>query len=373
MNTLNSVSAASHQTGWNSINWRAHIRSVKKLQIRIAKATKDKQWRRVKSLQRLLVRSFAARTLAIKRVTENTGKKTPGVDGKTWSTPGCKWDAIFLLKRKGYKPQPLRRIYIPKSNGKLRPLGIPTMKDRAMQALYLQALEPVSETTADKHSYGFRRGRSCADAIAQTFRCLARRDTAQWVLEGDIKGCFDNISHEWLLNNIPLDKGILRKWLKAGYMEKGAFYTTDAGTPQGGIISPTLANMCLDGLETAMSQKFGKGDSRKARRHKVKMVRYADDFICTGMSRELLEEEVKPFIAAFMAVRGLTLSEEKTVITNVNEGFDLLGQNVRKYNGKLLIMPSKKNLKNFLKKIRETIEKNKMCILVKMNGYSGRT
>ncbi|EAA4815479.1 MULTISPECIES: group II intron reverse transcriptase/maturase [Enterobacteriaceae] len=359
MNTLIKVSAAPHLGSWHTINWKRQYRTVRRLQTRIVKATQEKQWRRVKALQRLLTRSFAAKALAVRRVTENSGRKTPGIDGKTWSTPAEKWNAINNLRRNGYKPSPLKRVYIPKSNGKLRPLGIPTMKDRAMQALYLLALEPVAETTADRNSYGFRPHRSCADAIEQVFNNLNRKTSATWVLEGDIKGCFDNISHKWLLEHIPMDKRILRSWLNAGFMEKGRLFTTDAGTPQGAPCSPVLANMCLDGLETILTNRFGRKGTAKASKSKVNYVRYADDFIVTGISREILESEVKPLITAFMQERGLLLSEEKTTVTHINDGFDFLGQNVRKYKGKLLIKPSKHNLKMFLNKIRATIEGNK--------------
>jgi RNA-directed DNA polymerase len=332
---------------------------VKKLQTRIAKATQGRQWRKVKTLQRMLTRSFSAKTIAVKRVTENAGKRTPGVDGITWNTPEGKWSGIKSLKRTGYKPKPLRRVYIPKANGKQRPLGIPTIQDRAMQALYLLALEPVSEVTADWNSYGFRQLRCAADAIEQIFCNCAKSTSAQWVLEGDIQGCFDNISHDWLLANIPMDRLILKKWLKAGVMEKEAFYATKKGTPQGGIISPTLANMALDGLEAKLRKVFGRAHSRKHNKHKVNYVRYADDFVITGISRELLELEVKPLVISFMADRGLSLSEEKTVITNISEGFDFLGQNIRSYDGKLLIKPSKISLKNMLTKIRSTIKNGK--------------
>ncbi|PHI32738.1 group II intron reverse transcriptase/maturase [Budvicia aquatica] len=358
MNTLSDVSATSRLRGWHSIDWKRCHYQVRKLQIRIAKATREKQWRRVKKLQRMLTRSFTAKALAVKRVTENTGKKTPGVDGKTWSTPEDKWQAITLLKRKGYQPLPLKRVYIPKPNGKKRPLGIPVMLDRAMQALYLLALEPVSETTADHNSYGFRPVRSTADAITQLYICCAKRKSAPWILEADIKGCFDNISHDWLLAHIPMDKQILRKWLKAGYMDKGSFNLTRAGTPQGGIISPVLANMALDGLEKQLEEKFWQTAKLRAA-NKVNYVRYADDFIITGSSKTLLEQKVKPVVISFMKERGLTLSIEKTAITHIEEGFDFLGQNIRKYKGKFLIKPSKKNLKNFLNKIRTIITENK--------------
>jgi N-terminal domain of reverse transcriptase/Reverse transcriptase (RNA-dependent DNA polymerase) len=189
---------------WHGVDWARVNRNVRNLQIRIAKATKERDWRRVKALQRFLTRSFCGKALAVRRVTENRGHKTPGVDKVVWSTPASKVRGITELKRRGYQPLPLRRVYIPKSNGKLRPLGIPTMKDRAMQALYLLALEPVAETLADPNSYGFRPYRCTADAIKQCRTALSQRTSAVWILEADIEGCFDHISHPWLLDHVPM-------------------------------------------------------------------------------------------------------------------------------------------------------------------------
>lgn len=345
---------------WESIDWNKCEQMVNKLQARIVKAQKAGKYGRVKTLQWLLTHSFYAKALAVKRVTSNNGKKTSGVDKVLWSTPQSKFKAIATLKRRGYKPQPLKRVNIKKSNGKLRPLGIPTMKDRAMQALYLMALEPVSETTADNYSFGFRKDRSTADAMARCHSLLSKKTSAQWVLEGDIKGCFDHISHNWLMENIPMDKSMLQKWLKCGFVYKNELFPTDEGTPQGGIISPTLANMTLDGLQKLLETNFpwervpGKWGWYCP---KVRLIRYADDFIITGDTKELLEQKVKPLVAQFLAERGLTLSEEKTKITHISEGFDFLGFNIRKFGDTLLTQPAKDRVKRMLAKIKYEIKR----------------
>ncbi len=343
--------------GWHSINWKKVWYNVRRLQARIVKAIQEGRWNKVQALVYLLTHSFSGRAAAILRVTTNAGASTAGVDGETWKTPELKAAAFSRLRRHGYQPQPLRRVYIPKSSdpSKLRPLGIPTMTDRAMQALYLLGLDPIVETTADANSYGFRRHRGCADALDQCHKILRQNHSATWILEGDIKACFDRISHDWLLTHIFMDKVILRKWLHAGFMEQDVFVATTEGTPQGGICSPALANRALDGLEGLLRERFG-ATRRQHQHDKVHLVRYADDFIITGTSKELLRDEVQPLVAHFLKERGLELSHEKTSITQVEDGFDFLGQNIRCYGTKTLLKPSRKNVRTFLTKIDDVIQ-----------------
>lgn len=336
---------------WHSIDWKATQRCVRRLQMRIAKAVKEGRHGKVKSLQWLLTHSFHAKLLAVKRVTTNKGKNTPGVDGVLFKGNPAKMQAALHLQRHGYKAQPLRRIYIPKKDGKKRPLSIPTMHDRAMQALYKLALAPVAETTADKNSYGFREGRSCADAIAAAFNTLGKPNSATHILEGDIEGCYDNISKSWLMNNIPMDKTILKTWLDAGYVENGVTYPSHKGTPQGGIISPTLANMTLDGLQQVVKTAV-------PYKSRVNFIRYADDFIVTAKSRKLLLEKVRPAIEEFLRQRGLQLSPEKTSLTHIKKGFTFLGQTFLKTGNKLRITPAKEGVFTLIRKVGTVIRKH---------------
>jgi len=333
---------------WSIIDWPRVRHEVRRLQMRIAKATQARQHRKAQALQWVLTHSRSAKLLAVHRVTTNRGAKTPGVDKVIWRSEKQKLHAAFNLKRHGYKPQPLRRHYIPKPNGKLRPLSIPTMHDRAMQALYALALAPIAESLADRNSYGFREGRRCADALEQCFTILSRKQSAPWVLEGDIRACFDAIDHQWLLQNVPMDKQLLQAWLKAGYWEKDQLFPTTAGTPQGGLISPLLSNLALDGLEQAVKAVAQQSD-------KVHFVRYADDFVVTSANEQLLEQQVKPAVTAFLQKRGLELSEQKTVLTHIQTGFDFLGHTLRKYGEKLLITPAKRKVQILREKISRLI------------------
>src|SRR6202165_2256914 len=328
MTTAMAVGAVSGEAAeWYAMNWQAINQNVRRLQVRIVQATKAGRWNKVKSLQRLLTHSYSGKVLAVRRVTENNGRKTPGVDLIIWKTPEDKTQAVHALKSRGYQPQPLRRVYIPKSDGQRRPLGIPCMIDRAHQASHLLALDSVLETNADRNSYGFRQKRSCADAIAQCFTTLSNAPNTQWILEADIKRCFDQISHDWLLAHVPMDRAILQKWFKSGYMEKHVLHETTDGTPQGGIVSPALSNCALDGLERLLREKFPTKKPLSSLGGKfpcVNLIRYADDFIITGRSKELLEGEIKPLVEQLLQERGLELSPAKTVITHVEKGFDFL-------------------------------------------------
>ncbi len=340
---------------WDLLDWDQYKLIVSRIQTRIVKAVKAGLKEKVRSLQRLLSNSLAAKLIAIKRVISNRGKRTPGIDNILIDTPKKRWETLQNLNFSEYKAKPLKRIYIPKKNGKKRPLGIPVMHDRVEQALDLLGLDPVSESTADNHSYGFRKSRSPWDAIGAVFNALRRKGSSDWILEGDIKGCFDNIDHKWLDANIPMKKKKLKQWLKCGYLEKRVFNPTNEGAPQGGIISPTLANMALDGIQNLLAGNFKRAD-------KIHFVRYADDFIITGSSKELLQYKVKPLIVRFLKHRGLELSEEKTIITHIDDGFDFLGFNARKYKGKLLIKPSKSSIKSIKAKVRDYLNSNKMAL-----------
>jgi RNA-directed DNA polymerase len=367
-------------TNWSEINWRKLEKKLWKLQKRIFRAKREGNVKLVKQLQKLLVKSFAAKTIAVRKVTQdNRGKRTAGIDGIKSILPNQRLKLVNELKI-SHKAKPLRRIYIPKANSdEKRPLSIPTINDRAVQMLVKMALEPEWEAIFEPNSYGFRLGRQSHDAIQQIFGSI--KGKPKWVLDADISKCFDSINHSYLLNKLgKCPKNIrvqIKAWLKAGYLEGKELFPTKEGTPQGGTVSPLLANIALHGMENVLTEWVKTWKGRKDRNlESFSFIRYADDFVCLHESKEVIEK-AKDILSDFLKPIGLQLKPEKTQIVHTlqtNKGFDFLGFNIRQYqiqNGKTskhtgvkrayktLIKPSKKAIKRHYEKMANTVRNNR--------------
>lgn len=343
---------------WNNINWKQAESDLAILQYEILKAHRNEDCNRVLTTQHALVRSFAARCLAIRKVTSNRGGLTPGVDGISYNTDSKKFAAVHTVKDlSNYKADPVRRVYIPRPDGKKRPLGIPSIKDRVVQTLYLFALDPIAEELADTRSYGFRMYHGVHDCVTYLkLVCGSFTATRRHVLDADIEQFFPSVSHQWLLDNIPIDKKILREFLKAGFCEDFTFHPTNEGFPQGSPISPALANMSLNGLQERLGDEF-------------LFVRYADDFLVLGKTKQALIENALPRIREFLGPRGLRLNLDKTQIRDVSQGFDYLSFNFREYpnlkrakgtkQGIFLVKPSFKNVQRFKRELSKVVKRHR--------------
>ncbi len=349
-------------TRWNDIDWFNTIDAVKGLRQQIFRASKSGDKRKLKSLQRLMLKSKANAAVSVRQATQvNKGRGTPGTDDRIALTGELRTELMHeILSIDDWTPQPARRVNIPKANGKTRPLGIPAIADRCKQAMVKNALEPQWEARFEPCSYGFRPSRSCHDAIGRIFRVALPHGNKKWVVDADIKGAFDNISHEHLLDQLQgfPELGLIEKWLRAGVMIEGIFQETVMGTPQGGVISPLLLNVALHGMEDAVGVRYQQHGKYTQLISNVALIRYADDFVIFATTKEEAESS-KDRIDDWLKDRGLELSQEKTSIRNLREGFDFLGFNIKEYQKastgkvKLFIRPSQDAVARFQDRLRQ--------------------
>jgi RNA-directed DNA polymerase len=334
---------------WDAVDWRQVERDVRRLRQRIFAASKAGDLKTVRNLQKLLLRSRANALLSVRRVTEiNAGRLTAGVDGKVVRSSQSKalWVEWAQNRCRSWTAKPVRRVYVPKANGKQRPIGVPVIGDRISQALALAALEPEWEARFEPKTYGFRPGRGCHDAIEAIFNTgSGKNPRRRWILDADLAAAFDRLDHNHILSQIGTfpARGLVEQWLKAGVIEREQFTPTEEGSPQGGVISPVLLNVALHGMEKAAGVRYRESGVHADRvvEGSPVLVRYADDLVAMCGSREQAEQ-VMERLAAWLAPRGLTFNEEKTRVVRLEDGFEFLGMHIRRYrNGKLLIKPSK--------------------------------
>jgi RNA-directed DNA polymerase len=366
---------------WDKIDWRAQEGQVRRLRQRIFTATQEQDWPKVRNLQKLMLRSRANTLVSVRQVTQrNTGRKTAGIDGEVALTPEARAEVAVRVHQSitSWRPRAVRRVYIPKASNraKLRPLGIPVLMDRCHQQRVRHALEPEWEARSEPKSYGFRPGRSCHDAIAAIFiTCAGPRAKRVWALDADLAAAFDRIDHDHLLaqlGSFPA-RDMIRDWLKAGVFEAGkGFAPTGEGTPQGGVISPCLLNVALHGLEEAAGVRYRTCGTRagEVMPGSPVAVRYADDVVVLCHSQEQAVR-VKAQLAGWLTPRGLAFNEDKTTIVHLSEGFGTLGFNVRRYNRKLLIKPSKAAVRRLRERLASEMRTlrggNAMAVIAKLN------